>query len=69
MVEQDLQHPSINGNQLGFSFCQKGHQRESCVKKGQHFIKIDTLRFCEEQELEIDEIQLETKSANLIILS
>jgi exonuclease III len=39
------------------------------VKNGQHFIKIDTLRYCKEQKLEICAMQLETKSANLIILS
>jgi hypothetical protein len=38
-------------------------------KNSQHFIKIDTLCYCKEQELEIYAIQLETKSVNLIILS
>jgi hypothetical protein len=32
-------------------------------------MKIDTLCYCKEQKLEISAIQLETKSANLIILS
>jgi hypothetical protein len=38
------------------------------VKNGQHFKKID-LCYCNEQELEICSVQLETKSANPIILS
>jgi hypothetical protein len=70
MVEQDLLHLSINGYQLGFSFCRTGLQRGGVciyVKNGQHFIKIDTLCYCKEQELEICAIQLE--NANLIILS
>jgi hypothetical protein len=72
MVKQDLLHLSVNGYQLGSSFCQKGFHRGSVciyVKDGQHFIKIDTLCYCKEQELEICAIQLETKSANLIMLS
>jgi hypothetical protein len=72
MVEQNLLHPSINGYQLGSSFCRKGLQREGVciyVKNGQHFIKIDTSRYCKEQGLEICAIQLETTSASLLILS
>jgi hypothetical protein len=70
--EQDLLHFSINGYQLGSSFCQKGLQRGGVyiyVKYGQHCTKIDTVHYCKEQELEICAFQLETKSANLIILS
>jgi hypothetical protein len=72
MVELDLLHLSINGYQLGPSFCQKGLQGGGVyiyVKNGQHFIKTDTLRYCKEQKLEICAIQLQTKSANLIILN
>jgi hypothetical protein len=68
-VKQDLLHLPINGYQLGSSFCRKALQRGGVyiyVKNGEHFIKIDTLRYCKEQKLEICTIQLETKSANLI---
>jgi hypothetical protein len=61
MVEQDLFHLSINGYQLGSSFCWKGLQREGAciyVKNGHHSIKIDTLRYCKEQKSEISAIQL-----------
>jgi hypothetical protein len=70
MVEQDLLHLSINGYQLGSSFCRKRlHRGGVCifVTKGQHFNKINISRHCKEQDLEIFAIQLVTKTANLII--
>jgi hypothetical protein len=71
MVEQDLLHLSINGYQLGSSFCRKGLQRRGVcifVKKDQHFNKIDISHHSKEQGLEICAILLVTKTANLIIV-
>jgi exonuclease III len=72
MVQHDLLHLSINGYQLGSSFCRKGLQRGGVcifVKKDQRFNKIDISHHCKEQDLEICAILLVTKTANLIIFS
>jgi exonuclease III len=70
MVEQNLPHLSINGYQLGSSFCRM-QMGGVCtfVKKEQHVNKIDISHHCKEQDLEICAIQLVTKIANLIILN
>jgi exonuclease III len=72
MVEQDLLYLSINGYQLGPSFCWKILPRgDVCifVKKDTRFNKIDISHHCKEQDLEMRTFKLVTKTANLIILS
>jgi exonuclease III len=72
MVEQDLLHLTLYSYFLGSSFCRQNLQRGGVcifVKKDQCFNKIDISQHCTEQDLEICEIQLETKISNLITLS
>jgi hypothetical protein len=74
MVEKELQHLTIAAYLLGYSFCwkKKNQQRgDVCifVRKDHCFSKIDISQQGRGHDLDICAIQLDTETANLLILS
>jgi hypothetical protein len=67
MVEQELLCLAMHGYLLGSSFCLEGLQKGGAyifVKTNQHFSEIDISHHCREQDYEICEIQLLTKTSH-----